>query len=168
MLIEYNPMSDDFLPSLAAQRAEALEAQRASYAEMSRGAFAPNTLRAIRSDTEIFAIWCAANGERFGPPTAPETLARFVDAMGETRKPATVARYVASIDHLHRALDLAVPGASNAVRLALKRQHRHEGEFRSFAARANQECTVDQSVRLCTVHPARRFAQAALRFSCCL
>lgn len=104
-----------------------LNRRLAAYAEMSRGAYAENTLRAIRSDTAIFQAWCAEAGQAYGPPTSPETVAAFVDAMGQSRKPATVARYVASIDHMHRAVDLPPPGASNAVRLALKRLRRSKG-----------------------------------------
>jgi integrase len=98
-----------------------------AYAEMSHGAYSANTLRAIRSDTSIFASWCAETCHIYGPPASSETVAAFVDAMGEIRKPATVTRYVASIDHMHRALDLPVPGASNAVRLALRRLRRAKG-----------------------------------------
>ena len=65
--------------------------------------------------------------------------------MGETRKPATVSRYVASIDHLHRALDLAVPGACNAVRLALKRLRRAKGT-RQDQAKALRWPTIQKAL----------------------
>ena len=106
---------------------EAVSLRLASYTELSRGAYSANTMRAIRSDTSIFQAWCAETGYAYGPPASAETVAAFVDAMGQTRKPATVSRYVASIDHMHRALDQPVPGASNAVRLALRRLRRAKG-----------------------------------------
>ena len=96
----------------------------ARYAVGAAGAFAPNTLRAIRSDTRLFAEWCEAEGLAAGLPAAPETVSAFIDAMADRRKPATVGRYVSSLDHMHRAADLPPPGASNAVRLALRRMRR--------------------------------------------
>jgi integrase len=122
-----------------------LDHRLGAYAEMSRGAYSANTLRAIRSDTSIFATWCAETGSAYGPPASPETVAAFVDAMGEIRKPATVSRYVASIDHLHRALDLPVPGASNAVRLALRRLRRSKGT-RQDQAKALRWTTIQKAL----------------------
>lgn len=116
------------------------------YAEASRGAYAKNTLRAIRSDTSIFLTWCEDSGHDYGPPASAETVAAFVDAMGATRKPATVSRYIASIDHLHRALDLQVPGASNAVRLALRRLRREKGT-RQDQAKPLRWVTLDRALR---------------------
>jgi integrase len=123
----------------------ALDHRLAAYTEMSRGAYSANTLRAIRSDTSIFAKWCAETGDTYGPPASSETVAAFVDAMGENRKPATVARYIASIDHLHRALDLPAPGASNAVRLALRRLRRSKGT-RQDQAKALRWTTIQKAL----------------------
>lgn len=117
----------------------------AAYAELSRGAYSTNTLRAIRSDTSIFATWCAETGNTYGPPASSVTVAAFVDAMGEIRKPATVSRYIASIDHMHRALDLPVPGASNAVRLALRRLRRAKGT-RQQQAKALRWNTIQKAL----------------------
>ena len=96
------------------------------YAAQAEGAFSANTVRAIRSDTALFSAWCAERGLS-ALPADPETVAAFVDDMGETRKPATVSRYVSSLAHMHRAADLAPPTASNAVRLALRRLRRAKG-----------------------------------------
>ncbi len=112
-----------------------IDRRLAAYVEMSHGAFSPNTIRAVASDTRIFSEWCADTGHHYGPPSSTETVAAFIDAMattpaektGKTRKPATVARYVASIDHLHRALDLPPPGQGNASKLALRRMRRERG-----------------------------------------
>ena len=90
------------------------------------GRFVPGSERALRSDLAIFAAWCAARGERV-LPAGPETVAAFVDAMAETRAPATVRRYVASIAAAHRALGLEKAPGSSPVQLALKRMHRKKG-----------------------------------------
>ena len=90
------------------------------------GAFSENTERALRSDLAIYAGWCAGRGAR-ALPAAPETVAAFVDAMAEVKAPATVRRYVTSIDIAHRIVGCANAAKSEAVRLALKRMHRKKG-----------------------------------------
>ena len=123
---------------------DAIDQRLARYAELARGAFSPNTLRAIASDTRIFQAWCADAGRSYVPATS-DTVATFIDAMGQTRKPATVTRYVASIDHLHRALDLPPPGAGNAARLALRRLRRAKGA-RQDQAKALRWKTIAKSL----------------------
>ena len=100
--------------------------QLRSYVSSSKGAYAPNTERARLSDSRIFAEWCQ-DERREMLPSRPETIAAFIDAMAETRAPATVRRYVASISHLHRAAGLANPCNDELVRLALRRMHRAKG-----------------------------------------
>ncbi len=96
------------------------------YAEAARGAFAHNTERAIRADTAIFTAWCLAAGVP-GLPAAPGDVARFVDEMSLTRRPATVRRYVSSVSHLHRAAELPNPALHSLVQLALRRMNRSQG-----------------------------------------
>jgi integrase len=121
-----------------------IDQRLARYAEMSQGAFSPNTLRAIASDTRIFQAWCADTVRPYIPATS-DAVAAFIDDMGQTRKPATVARYVASIDHLHRALDLPPPGAGNAARLALRRLRREKGT-RQDQAKALRWTTLSKAL----------------------
>ena len=102
------------------------------YVRAARGGFSRNTERAIRSDLAIYAGWCAGNGLRALPASA-ETVAAFVDAMAESRKPATVRRYVASIAVAHKAVGCAKTLESPAVRLALKRMHRRKGRRQAQA-----------------------------------
>ena len=105
----------------------------ADYARQADGAFSSNTARAIRADTAIFAAWCAGQGH-VSLPAKSESVADFIDAMAEIRKPATVRRYVASIGHLHRAAELADPTKANPVKLALKRLGRQHGSRQTQAA----------------------------------
>ena len=107
-------------------REPALAEQFGAFVRAASGAFSSNTERALRSDLAIFAAWCAARGER-ALPAEPETVAAFVDAMAETRAPATVRRYVASIAAAHRALGLEKAPGNSPVQLALKRMHREKG-----------------------------------------
>ena len=85
--------------------------QLGRYVRAARGAFSHNTERALRSDLGIYANWCAAQGERALPARA-ETVAAFVEAMAETRAPATVHRYVTSIAIAQRAIECAQTTAS--------------------------------------------------------
>ena len=97
------------------------------------GAFSGNTERAVRSDLAIYAGWCAERGLRALPATA-ETVAAFIDAMAESRAPATVRRYVASIAVAHRAVGRGKTMKSQPVTLALARMHRRKGRRQDQAA----------------------------------
>ena len=104
----------------------AIEQQLGRYVRAARGGFSRNTERALRSDLGIYAEWCAQRELRALPASA-ETVAAFVDAMCESRKPATVRRYLASIAVAHKAVGCEKTLASPVVRLALKRMHRRKG-----------------------------------------
>ena len=96
------------------------------FVQDSSGAFSANTERALRSDLKIYGTWCAERGLP-ALPAGPETVAAFVDAMAESRRPATVRRYVTSIAIVHRIAGCGNVAKSEAVRLALKRMHRWKG-----------------------------------------
>ncbi len=96
------------------------------HAHDARGAYAVNTTRALRADTAVFTAWCSAAGLA-ALPALPDTVAAFIDAMGETRATATVRRYISSVTAMHRAAGLPNPCGHEIVRLALKRLHRAKG-----------------------------------------
>ena len=104
----------------------------AQHAVDARGAFAPNTERALRADVAIFSAWCAEAGVPF-LPASPVVAARFVDAMGTLKAPATVRRYMSSVATFHRAAGLPSPCEALEVRLALKRLHRAKGRAQAQA-----------------------------------
>ena len=104
----------------------ALEQQLERYVRAAQGAFSTNTERAVKSDLGIYAVWCAERGRKALPASA-ETVAGFVDAMAESRAPATVRRYVVSIAVAHQAIGRGKTLASPLVRLALQRMHRCKG-----------------------------------------
>ena len=60
-------------------------------------------------------------------PARPETIAAFVESMGERRAPATVRRYVASIALAHRTAGHPGIPKDPLVGLALKRLYRRRG-----------------------------------------
>lgn len=74
------------------------------FLEVAQRGLAPATLRAVRADARVFAAWCGARGLSW-LPAAPKTVRAFIQDAGATRRPATVARYLASIALLHRAAE---------------------------------------------------------------
>ena len=115
------------------ERAPALATRLQRFLQATNGAFSSNTERAVRSDLGIYAAWCEGEGKR-ALPARPRTVAAFVDAMAEVRAPATVRRYVTSIDIAQRALGLEKPLGSPPVQLALKRMYRRKGRRQDQAA----------------------------------
>ena len=109
-----------------------IEQQLGRYVRAARGGFSRNTERALRSDLTIYAAWCADRGLS-ALPAGAETVAAFVDAMAETRKPATVRRYVASIAVAHKAVGYGKTLENPMVGLALKRMHRSKGRRQAQA-----------------------------------
>ena len=111
----------------AVQTTDTAIAERLAYhRHAARGAYSPNTERALRADSAVFAAWCVEHHVASMPAT-PATVAAFVDAMADTRAPATVRRYVASIATMHRHAGVENACAAEEVRLALKRMHHTHG-----------------------------------------
>lgn len=82
--------------------------------------FPANTLRAWRSDWQVYDAFCAERDVTTVPAT-PATVAAFVDACGEAgKKPATIRRYLTTIALAHRVAKLPNPCAEEPVRHALK------------------------------------------------
>ena len=113
-------------PSTRGHCEAAVAEQLERFVQAAQGAFSPNTERALRSDLRLYAKWCAEHRVRALPSSA-ETVAAFVDAMADTRAPATVRRYVTSIAIAHRAIGCETTLESPVVKLALKRMHRSKG-----------------------------------------
>jgi len=98
----------------------------AERAAVLRGALSVNTERALRADLRVFESWCRDRG--IAPlPAGADTVAAFVEHMGQRRAPATVRRYVASISLVHRALECADAATSAAAKRAVQRMHRRRG-----------------------------------------
>ena len=123
--LDHIPSNADILAKLAQHKIDA------------EGAYSPATARALKADTLIFSQWCNKAGVDH-LPASPETLARFVDAMGEMKAPATVRRYVASIASLHRAAGIASPSELSTVKMALKRLNRAKGTAQKQASGLNR------------------------------
>ena len=97
------------------------------------GASSPHSVRALASDSEAFDLWCRRLG-RVTLPAAPETVADYLDARaGQGAKPASLARYKASIAKLHQLLELADPTQAPLVKLRLAAIRRRAGSAQAQA-----------------------------------
>ena len=131
--------------SLTVPTTTAIAADRlVEYQRKARGALSPNTERALRADTAVFAAWCADQGLQ-GLPALPDTVARFVDAQGAIKATATVRRYVSSISRLHRAAEQPDPTKTEDAKLALKRMARANGTRQKQAVPLNRS-VVDRLI----------------------
>ncbi len=92
----------------------------AEYQQAAHGAYATATEEAFRSDSAMFSGWCSSAGLD-ALPAAPGTVAAFIEAMSETRKPATIRRYVSTISHMHKAAGVPNPCADPVAKFALRR-----------------------------------------------
>lgn len=99
-------------------------AELADWSSMAKGAFAANTIRAWKADWEIFGEYCRAY--HFDVlPAAPQTVRDFVfECVSNSKKPATIRRYVSTIGRAHRAANLPDPTSTEVVKMALKEMGR--------------------------------------------
>lgn len=96
------------------------------FAADARGAYSEATISAWKADGLVWSAWCEGHG--LPVLTAdPRQVARFIDDMAATRKPATIGRYCSSIARLHTAAGLADPTADPVAKLAKRRTRRVAG-----------------------------------------
>jgi len=113
---------------------------------------ARNTRKAYASDWQDFETWCNARGET-SLPAFPESVARYITALAETRKPATLQRRLASISVAHQAAGLPSPASAPIVRATMQGIRRTVGMAQRQAAPLMVEhvrqavCVLDDSPR---------------------
>ncbi|MBM3289653.1 MAG: integrase [Candidatus Hydrogenedentes bacterium] len=108
----------------------ALDAGVTAFIEASK---APNTRKAYASDWAYFEAWCKARGEP-SLPASPSTMARYVTALADTHKPATLQRRLASISVAHQAAGFASPAGAPLVRATMQGIRRTVGVSQRQAA----------------------------------
>jgi len=90
------------------------------------GAYAPNTIKAYRSDYEHYYAWCQDNQHNPTNVNGQQFLA-YLEHMGETLSVATIGRRIASISRLLELLKLPNPTKEPEVILGFKRLKRKLG-----------------------------------------
>lgn len=104
---------------------------------------AKNTQAAIVRDMKTFSKWCATVNRPWLPADS-ETIAAFAIAMMESRKPATIRRYVASISAVHKwMLEDGTPNPAD---------HKHVKEAltivgRTLGSRQKQAAPINLNLR---------------------
>lgn len=92
-----------------------------------QAASSPHSVRALKSDIEAFDAWCRRTN-RIALPATPETVADYLDARaGKGSRPASLARYKASIAKIHQLLELKDPTPAALVKLRLAAIRREKG-----------------------------------------
>ncbi|MFS0849747.1 site-specific integrase [Novosphingobium panipatense] len=92
-----------------------------------QAASSPHSIRALKSDIEAFDAWCRRNSQ-IALPASAETVADYLDARaGKGSRPASLARYKASIAKLHQLLDLKDPTPAPLVKLRLAAVRKQKG-----------------------------------------
>ncbi len=83
--------------------ADAAMAALRTFMDVAQRGYAKATLRATEADVRLFAGWCGPQGLSW-LPAEPATVGPYIRDLGSSRKPTTVARYLASISLIHRAV----------------------------------------------------------------
>lgn len=98
-----------------------------------KAASSPHSIRALQSDLEAFDLWCRRTNQ-IALPAMPEVVADYLGARaGEGSKPASLARYKASIAKIHQLLDLKDPTQAELVKLRLRAIRREKGTAQAQA-----------------------------------
>lgn len=119
--------------------------------ETTLAAMADATKAAIAADLDCWREWCDGDG-RCPLPADPEDVVRYVNALdARGKKPATLARRIASLGSTHRLLGLAndsAPTDAPIVRAALKAVRRRRGALQRQAAPLRLGKTLDSDVTM--------------------
>lgn len=130
--------------------------------ETTLAAMADATKAAIAADLDCWRYWCGEEN-RTPLPADPEDMVRYVNALdAKGKKPATLARRIASLGSVHRMMGLAgdtAPTDAPMVRAALKAVRRRRG------ARQRQAAPLRLGKALDT-HVTKGFTLAALLDAC--
>lgn len=144
------------LPVLSEDKARA---NIVAYTNAAKGAYAVNTDKARASDWRAFDTWCEGRGVVSLPATA-ETVAAFIDAMADTRAPATIRRYVSTVSTAHKAAGVTPnPCASEYTKLALRRLASNKG-VRQQQATGFTWAHIDKALRVLGNKPRDLFDKA--------
>ncbi|RIV84843.1 integrase [Aurantiacibacter xanthus] len=130
--------------------------------ETALAAMADASKAAIASDLDCWRDWCGEEG-RTPLPADPEDMVRYVNALDiRGKKPATLARRIASLGSVHRLMGLASPAAPTdapMVRDALKAVRRRRGALQRQATPLRLGKALDP-------HAAKGFTLTAMLDAC--
>jgi integrase len=102
--------------------------------EAFQAAASRHTLLALRSDLTAFDLWCRQHRRITLPASAGDVADYLKFRAGQGAKPASLARYKASIARLHQLLGLVDPTTAPLVKLTLAAIRRYKGVAQRQAA----------------------------------
>ena len=106
----------------------ALEVLRARAQQLADNSRAANTRKAYASYMDQFRTWCAAQRPLLQAlPADPMTVALYLAALAEVRKPTTIRRRMDSISLVHQLAGFASPTTDAAVQAVWKGIRRTHG-----------------------------------------
>jgi integrase len=127
-----------------------------------QAASSKHTLAALRSDWSAFDLWCRQH-RRFTLPATPQDVTDYLGARaGQGARPASLARYKASIARLHQLLGVVDPTTAPLVKLTLAAIRCDKGVAQRQAAPLRFKGPVSDIER----DPARGLNLRALLESC--
>jgi integrase len=127
-----------------------------------QAASSKHTLAALRSDWSAFDLWCRQHRRITLPATAQDVTDYLGARAGQGGRPASLARYKASIARLHQLLGLVDPTTAPLVKLTLAAIRREKGVAQRQAAPLRFKGPVSDIER----DPARGLNLRALLESC--
>ena len=83
--------------------------------------YAKNTLVAFKNDWNSFLLFCIQH-QTSALPASAEIVHRYIEKMAQTRKLASLKRYIVTISLVHRCHALPNPCLSNEIKLAMHKQ----------------------------------------------
>ncbi|EQB15089.1 tyrosine-type recombinase/integrase [Novosphingobium lindaniclasticum] len=134
----------------------------AALLEAFQAAASKHTLAALRSDLSAFDLWCREQ-RRITVPARSEDVADYLKSRaGQGARPASLARYKASIARLHQLLGLIDPTIAPLVKLTVAAIRKEKGVAQRQAAPLRFKGAVSDIER----DPARGLNLRALLESC--
>ena len=103
------------------------------------GAYAPNTIRAYKSNFEFFINFCDENKD-VAFPTTPETVVRYIKYISSGRlKSSSIKIAIASISAIHRFNSKTDPTQHADVKIEMRRMYRTLGRYAKQAYGINKD-----------------------------
>ena len=104
------------------------EALRERARQLAEGSRAANTLKAYESDMAQFSMWCAEQDPALEAlPAEPMTVALYLAALADVRKPSTIRRRIGSISVVHQLSGFESPTSDAVVQAVWKGIRRSKG-----------------------------------------
>jgi site-specific recombinase XerD len=106
--------------------------------EKIEGAYAPSTIRAYRSNFEVFIKYCDENNAT-ALPAKPETVAMYIKTLSSQLKSSSIKIAVASIAALHNLNSLKNLTQHPDVKIEMRRMYRILGRYAKQAYGINRD-----------------------------